>query len=89
MEHACCHSRFCVVILLDWLQSGGYFVYTGNDERSGSTMKLQQYLHDLFTYAKLLLGIDSPTGYTAKVIDAIGQVAQSLDFGFEIGRAHV
>ncbi len=46
-------------------------------------MKLQQYQHDLFTYAKLLLGIDSPTGYTAKVIDAIGQVAQSLDFGFE------
>ena len=46
-------------------------------------MEIQGYRHDLFTYAKLLLGIDSPTGYTSKVIDAIGQVAQSLDFGFE------
>lgn len=46
-------------------------------------MKIDSYRHDLFTYAKLLLGIDSPTGYTAKVTDAIGQVAHSLDYRFE------
>lgn len=46
-------------------------------------MKIADYQHDLFTYAKLLLGIDSPTGYTTRVVDAIGQVAESLEFGFE------
>ncbi|MDD3192243.1 MAG: M42 family metallopeptidase [Oscillospiraceae bacterium] len=46
-------------------------------------MNNADYQHDLFTYAKLLLGTDSPTGYTAGVIDAIGQVAESLGFSFE------
>ena len=46
-------------------------------------MKIADYQHDLFTYAKLLLGTDSPTGYTSHVVDCIGQVAKSLDFGFE------
>ena len=42
-------------------------------------MKIADYQHDLFTYAKLLLGTDSPTGYTSHVVDCIGQVAKSLD----------
>lgn len=47
------------------------------------TTNVKNYEHDLFTYAKLILGIDSPTGFTANAIDAIGQVADSLGFSFE------
>ena len=46
-------------------------------------MNIADYKHDLFTYAKLLLGTDSPTGYTSRVVESIGQVAESLEYGFE------
>jgi len=46
-------------------------------------MNIADYKHDLFTYAKLLLGTDSPTGYTSRVVESIGQVAESLENGFE------
>ena len=46
-------------------------------------MGYENWKQDVFSYAKLLLGTDSPTGYTANVIEAIGKVAEGLGFRFE------
>lgn len=46
-------------------------------------MNYGDYQHDFFTYAKLILGTDSPTGYTEKVVEILGQVAMGLGYGFE------